>query len=376
MTEISTINISDLVERRSIFDALRSWSGFVEVGAAAKNKRYKPWLQLDDGPNASWTWKGAIPDIELPPRGCSFLQNIEICGSGYIFSEGRVLNENAHTSGVALKRLTDPDYPDNLSVRDRPNRVVIDEPVLIVAGPGYDVFGHWLLDFLPRVVIAQELLGPLHKSLVLLLPSKTPRWVEGMLQTFCGIERNGIRYYSENEDFVTCRRVCLPSFAHNGNYSMHQMMIDFYGRFGKPVPSNEKRRICISRKSFSQGRMFNAREEMERLAAARGFEIVRPEELNFSEQASLFRSAECILGEHGSGLHGSVMSDPGTIVASVGFNWVQCHVSAAFEQPTIFMNRLQAIEDGQAGPRQFAADEGDLIDLLDKIDMVRNGEMP
>jgi capsular polysaccharide biosynthesis protein len=45
---------------------------------------------------------------------------------------------------------------------------------------------------------------------------------------------------------------------------------------------------------------------------ARGFTSVRPESLPFLEQARLLAGAEIVAGEAGSGLHGTVFSQPGT----------------------------------------------------------------
>jgi capsular polysaccharide biosynthesis protein len=110
------------------------------------------------------------------------------------------------------------------------------------------------------------------------------------------------------------------------------------------------------------------------MAVSRGFEVFRPEELSFPDQAALFRSASCILGEGGSGLHASVFADPGTIVASVGFNWVQCHVVGAFQQSIISMNRLQVSDRRPDRPYRFTARDEDLIGLLDQIDLALGKE--
>ncbi len=309
--------------------------------------------------------------MQLPPMGCSFLRNVEVSGSGYLFSNGRFIREYNHCSDVALARLQDENYGDNPFVNLRQNRVTINEPVLLFTGPGHNTYGHWLLDFLPRLFIAQKMLGLVLNQFPILLPSGTPSWAAGMMQEYCNIAPAQLLYYSETDDLVICNRVCIPTCGHNGQYAMHPLVRETYARLGGSVAPEAKRKICLSRRSFSLGRAFAARETFERMAAERGFDIVCPEELNFTEQAALFRSASCILGENGSGLHASVFADPGTIVASVGFNWVQCHVNAAFEQPLINLNRVQMLEPVPGEPQRFTTSEDDLYSLFDMIERVQ-----
>ena len=59
---------------------------------------------------------------------------------------------------------------------------------------------------------------------------------------------------------------------------------------------------------------------------ARGFERVRPERLSVPEQIALFRSAGTILGEYGSGLHGSLFAPAGTNVVSLRDNGLELGV--------------------------------------------------
>ena len=367
MSAVETVDVSDLAAPSPLLDCLQSWSGFAEVFPASEARPTGRWLSLNNRPEAVWEWTGGITAVPLAPIGCFFLGNIEISGPGYLFQGGRFLRERTHTSDVAMNRINEH-YPGNPIDFRRANRVTIDEPVLMITGAGNPTYGHWILDFLPRLVIARRLLGPVLDALPILLPSGTPTWVPRMLKAYCGIESDQFRNYSESDDTVFCRQLCLPSFAHNGDYSLHELVREFYGALGAFPEPAAKRRICLSRRSFSEGRLFVARELLERIALSRGYEIVRPEELTFADQASLYRSASCIVGEAGSGLHGSVFSQAGTIVASVGFNWVQAHVSGALDQRLVSMDRLQDVLDAGTASKAFTADERDLIGLFDKVD--------
>ncbi|MFD1354473.1 glycosyltransferase family 61 protein, partial [Methylorubrum suomiense] len=89
------------------------------------------------------------------------------------------------------------------------------------------------------------------------------------------------------------------------------------GRSGRARPA--LRRLLISRSDNADThnrRTLTERAELEAGARARGFEIVRPEGLSVPEQVALFRSADVLVGEYGSGLHGSLFALPGATIVS------------------------------------------------------------
>ncbi len=380
MSDIETIGIGELAPPRPLAEALTWWYGFAELAPASFSKPAMPCLVLPNSPDAKWRWD-QVPEQRLRALGCSFIRDLEVSGSGYMFHGGRFVREYVNISDVALRWLNQPDFYDNPLTRPRTNRVVIEEPALMVFGPGSSVYGHWLLDFMPRIVIAQQLLGAALDEFVLPLPSDSPDWVVRMLHTFCGIQASQVRYYSRSDDVVICRRACVPSYAHSGkagDYAPHPIMRAFYDRFGDRGAPRAKRRICLSRReqerhTLGVWRIFEQREAMEEMAAARGFEIVRPETLGFPEQVELFRSAECILGENGSGMHAAVFADPDTIIATVGaWNLHQLNISAAFHQRSICLMRHQVLQDWDQPPFRFSVADGDLTGLFALIDATRD----
>lgn len=380
MSDIPTVGIGELAPACSLAEASRSWRGFAEFAPASLSSATTPYLVLPNAPDANWQWD-RVAAHRLPPIGCFFVRDLEVSGSGYLFHAGRFVREFVNISETALRWLRQPEFYDNPLTRPRTNQVVIEEPALLVFGPGSSIYGHWLLDFMPRIYIAQELLGSALDDFVLPLPADTPEWVVRMIHTFCGIGPDRFRHYSRFDDLLVCRRACLPSYAHGGvrgDYVLHPLMRTLYDRFGNPGATRMKRRICLSRRdqerhTYGKWRIFENRQMLEDMAVARGFEIVRPETLGFPEQVELLRSASCILGEHGSGMHAAVFADPGTIVATIGaWNRHQFNIAAAFGHRSICMNRYQVIQGWDGSPFRFAASEDDLAGLLDMIDIVQD----
>ncbi len=376
MSDIPTVGIGELARPRPLSEALSCWNGFTELAPASSGGADFPYLILPNAANEGWKWD-RLPQYPLDPIGCSFLRDLKISGSGYLFQSGRFVREFVNLSETALRWLGQPDVDDNPLVRPRTNHLVMDEPVLMIFGPGWGTYGHWLLDFMPRIFVARQLLGSAMDDFVLPLPSDVPAWVVPMVHTFCDIDPGRIRYFSRYDDLLVCRRVCLPSYAHNGMYAPHPLMRVFYEQFGRPSAPRQKRRICVSRAgqdivAGENRRVFETRQLMEDKAAARGFEIVQPETLGFAEQVELFRSASCVLGEHGSGLHGAVFADPGTVVAVVRApeRNHQLKIAAGFSHKFICMNRIQVTRGTLSAPIRFEATEDDLDALFTMIDSV------
>ena len=376
MSSLPTIPIRTLAPPAQLAEALTTWRGFVELAPPAPRLQGRAYAELGKKANG-WIWR-RLPTASASALGCYFLHDLDICGSGYPFHRGRFVHEGVHTSDAALEWLADPNFHDHPITRPPRNTITVDRPVLMVFGPGSSIYGHWLLDFLPRVAIAQRLLGPDLRDFVLPLPSDTPVWARTMMETFCDIRADRILPYDRRDDRLVCARACLPSFAHNGSYVLHPFMRTFYDQFGKRFTGGTKRRICLSRRNqeretFSYRRIFEKRERLEQLAEDRGFAVVRPEELSFPDQVALLRSAGCVLGETGSGLHASVFCDPGTIVAAVGwFSEPQYRIAAAFEQQLIVMSRCPTIEDPNVD-FHFTAADADLERLLAMVAQLENG---
>ncbi len=369
---VSLFNISSPGPRDRV---LAEWRGFIEFLPGEEASAGRPVLVLGHQPTAGWQWHAGLAPVHTRPIGCHLLRDIEIVGGGFPFTGGRYIREFSHTSDVGLQWLESDVRPENPRNGPPAREVTVAEPMLFVFGPGFPVFGHWLLDFLPRVAIAQRVLGEVFKQLVIPLPEDTPDWVRDMLRFFCGVPAGQIRTFSHLTERLVCDRVCLPSFGHDGDYALHSFVRDFLGSFRPLEPLRVKRRICLSRRNFERStrgawRVLENREAFERMAIAHGYDLVTPEDLSFVAQVALFRSAECIIGEHGSGMHAAVFADPGTLVASFPlWNLIQLRIGAAFGHRNVLVRR-ETIHREPNGPVRYSVLEEDLAGLFVMLDLL------
>ncbi|MFC7665387.1 glycosyltransferase family 61 protein [Methylorubrum suomiense] len=205
------------------------------------------------------------------------------------------------------------------------------DPVVLLAGPGHHMYGHWLVDFLPKLFLLHRA-GHDIARLRYLLPADTPAFARTWLGLL-GIGADRIVAYDRERDRVACRRLLVPTalrFIGRASPLMREaarFLLDRVtprsrpgwrlGRSGRARPA--LRRLLISRSDNADThnrRTLTERAELEAGARARGFEIVRPEGLSVPEQVALFRSADVLVGEYGSGLHGSLFALPGATIVS------------------------------------------------------------
>jgi hypothetical protein len=351
MLEVPTVEIADLCPPQDRGDAISNWDGFVAVVASEVSPAGPPVLLMDDAGGDRWRWH-SVPDRQpVSTLGCYFIRDLEVSGSGFLFHRKRFVREHSHTSDVGLQWLQREDDPDNTLVHAPPEEIVVEGPSLVVIGPGFPIWGHWLLDFLPRIALAQRLLGAAVAEFMIPLPADSPDWLPEMLAFFCGVSSQQILRFDRYAQRLLCRRACVPSVAHNGYYVPHSFLTSFYDRFIPPDDGAGSRRICISRSNFEREtrgvrRVFESRLRFEGVARRHGYEVVRPEELTIPEQIALFAKAGLIVGEHGSGMHNAIFSGRGTAIGCIAFaNYTQFLLGARRGHTNVYLHRLTGRRD-------------------------------
>jgi capsular polysaccharide biosynthesis protein len=207
------------------------------------------------------------------------------------------------------------DLPDAIPVEPRPG--------LLMMSPGQDIYGHWLLDYAPRLMLAGLMHGP---EVPRYHFHTLPRWAGVVLAAF-GVPASAI-VVEPRPDFLRYQRAAMPSATKIGFrvgrpinrmawLRLRHMLLDM------PIAAEERARlpgaarIFISRKGWGSARIIGNADRLEEIALDRGFIAVRPEEFSVPAQARIFRQARVVLGEDGSGLHNIIFSEPGCLLGVV-----------------------------------------------------------
>ncbi len=249
----------------------------------------------------------------------------------------------------------------------RPRR--IEGGCALIVTPGYPIYGHWLVDMLPRLGLL-EAAGHDLDSLTYIVADDTPRFGLELLR-LAGIGPERLVRLEPGRP-VRPDTLLMPTFPHNGRQFMPLMAHAtavlrrrVEARFGPLEIGGYPTSILISRHGVGGRRMEN-REQYEAMAEAHGFAIVAPETMPMLEQFRLFAGAREILGEYGSALHSSLFSPAGTVVCALRGTqehpaFIQSGIGDALDQPTGYVLGADREKFG------FAVRPDDLRDCLDTV---------
>ena len=316
--------------------ALSRWQGFIQAAPAAASPKPGPVRLIAAVESEAWFAHVHDQTGDIPPLGAMLLDDVTLSGPGLMFRGGGMLTEASEPYRVARSLATAEGLtPERLVRRER--QVQLLDPAILVAGPGHTMWGHWLLDILPRVAIARDVLGKAaFARCVIPLPDDTPDWAPALLGAAFGISPERVMRYNLHSESVLCRRAVVPTHAHR-DYFFHPFLAEFYRGLvaGAPARPDLPRRMLVSRRRFAETNKRVAHtlaqvEIFEAAAAARGFVAVEPETMDIPSQIALFGQAEAVLGICGSGLHNAVFSPPGTAVGQIGMpNAHQSRIASA-----------------------------------------------
>lgn len=296
----------------------------------------EPEITFLDGPVALTSECGTL---EAPPQYVARFKNcLTFPRSNLVLNSNRLIYDlAAHPmSGIAdIKDGVNPDqimtavYGSKCGLVEEPEKTQTLDAGLMMFGLQSKNYGHWLLEFVPRMLWFNDRVCPsgfpiciddhmpqTHRQIVellderdrpiVMLPAVATRFEElgvAPVPTFFPFDtRIGKAVYDAIWPFdvlAEMRRAVLNRIAARG--------VDLR-------PSG--RRIFLSRRSFTQRQLVNESEIIDALTP-RGFEVVYPEQLSFVEQVALYHSADLIVGSASSALTNCIFCNPNAHVIAL-----------------------------------------------------------
>ena len=297
--------------------------GFQRITTASRTLPPAPLFLL--GAADATVHEELFAQTELPELGTYTLEDAILAPSGIAIKDGTAFNSPAfihppHQVEAIAGRLLAASLPTR-RVRGT---------LAVIYGPGHQTYGHWLVDFLPRLWVLAECGHDLAALRYVVPPELTP--VARRLLAHVGIGRAQLVPYRYWRERLRADRLLMPTGlrVHNRIAGQFRAATGFWsgrlrGAAPNAAPQPAPARIFVSRTRVIGARILSNREQIEAIAAARGYAIVHPQELTLGEQAALFAEARVIVGEYGSALHGSVYARPGTL--TVGLRGTARHPS-------------------------------------------------
>jgi len=355
--------IGTLVEPTEAESALNRWQGFIPVSAGQAAQPGGPVTLINAGESEAWYRHMHTLTADIPSLGVAVLDDVTLSGVGYLFRRGAMLTDGSEPYQVA-RRFAEAEHLPAETLMRRERQVVVIDPVLLVCGPGHRMWGHWLLDFLPRLAVAQAGLGEMFDRCIIPVPEDTPDWVEALLALAFGIKRERLLRYDRQRETLLCRRACVPSHAHY-NYFLHSFMANFYRQLADatPLAADLPRKLFVTRRPFTEAHptaphRFAQDAAFEARAEARGFTVVAPETMDFATQFAVFAQAEVIVGVCGSGMHNAIFTRPGAVIGQVGMpNAHQSRIAALCGQSVAYLFPDATAPDDAGRPVMQVAEE-------------------
>lgn len=169
---------------------------------------------------------------------------------------------------------------------------VFDEPAFLLAGPTDASFGDWMVNFLPRLALAEA--SQLDCRFVVGAHCST--WALDTLAVL-GVSRDRIIFHDAS-GVSLFPKLYAPSWPLPVR---HRPMADLFGVYhrARRRGSGPRERLYLSRAHVSQRRMANE-AEVSRLFERRGFRVIEPGRMELEEVLSAFARPAVVAGAYGS----------------------------------------------------------------------------
>lgn len=174
----------------------------------------------------------------------------------------------------------------------------------------YNEYGHYLMESLPSLFFLK--VKPDLKLIIQPPDGKIPSWLLAMVEPFGMNESSFIL----PDELTVFKNFYLPTRLYMESRYINSPAKEIYGRiaeyYEKPKAAGHGAgsRVYLSRRGVSNRSLTNE-QECENAFKARGFTIVRPEELSFAAQVRLLSEAEYVAGPAGTAIHNVVFSRRG-----------------------------------------------------------------
>jgi len=191
------------------------------------------------------------------------------------------------------------------------------DTAMLLTQPGIGVYGHWLIDILPRLQTWRNH----HRDLPLLV-GQTEDWAYYFASRFGADLAQSPAVLPHRS--VRVGRLVVPTLTKRKQALDRHRTASAWAEFADSLmalPSRRRlpggERIYVSRANWSRGRKLLNEAEVEQRVAQHGFVVVRPEDYKLRQQVRIFREARHVVGVDGSGLHNVLFAPSGAVLSVI-----------------------------------------------------------
>lgn len=238
----------------------------------------------------------------------------------------------------------------------------------LTSAAGYSIYGHWLIDVIPRLLLCKEYSGQPRAPFY---GARVRPWALAMAEA-AGVDISN-RVQSTPGELVFAKMVEIPTFIRHGVVldevravaawdtlmSGHGLGADGYGSL-----------IYVSRANWGTRTLSNARE-LETLLESYGFRVVHPESMTLREQVDAFASARLVIGEDGSGMHNTVFAKTYVQLGIISMGRTNFYHASIANAKQHSVRYLAAVEVGSGGSPSWSLPRDVLEGFLDEVGFQR-----
>ena len=210
--------------------------------------------------------------------------------------------------GSLIKELTSPGL-DKSDLRRAPDGVAFDwrrfrdglcpvrcfdEPAFLMVGPHDNGFGDWMLNYPPRLVLAEAA----RLDCRIVVAEKTMPTAEPMLAALGIDPARLVRHDASGVSLFP--RLYVPSWPMPRRLQHVADLFAVYRRAARPPPA-KRPRLYLSREGMGRRPLLNE-PQVRALFERRGFRAIQPERMRFEDALELFAGPACVAAPYGSAL--------------------------------------------------------------------------
>lgn len=250
----------------------------------------------------------------------------------------------------------------------------IDEPVFVISHFNMSTYGHFLLEVLPKLLLARALRRS-GMPIRIAFPDDAPR--VPALNSICAAD--DLVTYASRRERLRMPLAWLPTQMTSLRHHLHRSFVALLKALvvelrvdgeTHPLPGP---RLFLSRARHRRSfRRLRNEAELYAVAADYGFHLVHPQEWSWPDQIRMFDRATHVIGEFTSALHNQVFSRPGTKIVSFGrLNPIATSVAASLGHEVGYLFPLGGVrikyERGWTTEQVFDIDAAELRRRLDRL---------
>lgn len=230
-------------------------------------------------------------------RFVASIRNAAVVGDGLVLTEQGDLIEEINVPKAArfsAQRLPhhllfDPEAYQEGAFEVR----IFDQPALLMAGPTDNAFGDFLLNFVPRLGLAEaaELDCPI-------LVRRPPQAQALDILKAVGVSLDRIVFH-ERGTVSLFPKLYVPSWPSRNKGAPMAGLFDIYERARRPRAAGPRPLLYLTRRDVAARPLTNE-AEISDLFARRGFQMIDPGRLEFEQVRELFADPACVAGPFGS----------------------------------------------------------------------------